>query len=42
MTSRRLVPAGEALTAMWIEDGYGPMYRRIFAEAARQLLPRAP
>jgi 8-oxo-dGTP pyrophosphatase MutT (NUDIX family) len=33
MTGRRLVPVGEALAAMWIEDGYRPMYRRVFAEA---------
>jgi len=34
MTHRRLVPAGQALAAMWIEEGFSPMYRRIFAEAA--------
>jgi hypothetical protein len=35
MTHRRLAPAGMAYTAMWIEDGFQPMYRRIFAEAVR-------
>jgi ADP-ribose pyrophosphatase YjhB (NUDIX family) len=35
MTHRRLVPADQALASMWIEDGFAPMYRRIFAEAAR-------
>jgi 8-oxo-dGTP pyrophosphatase MutT (NUDIX family) len=34
MTHRRLVPAGKALRAMTIEDGMGPIYRRMFAEAA--------
>jgi hypothetical protein len=34
MTHRRLVPADTAYTAMWIEDGFQPMYRRIFAESA--------
>jgi len=34
MTDRRLAPAGTAYTAMWIEDGFHPTYRRIFAEAA--------
>jgi ADP-ribose pyrophosphatase YjhB (NUDIX family) len=32
-TGRRLVPAGQAWSAIWIEDGHEPMYRRIFAEA---------
>jgi hypothetical protein len=27
--------ADQALAAMWIEDGFQPMYRRIVAEAAR-------
>lgn len=36
MTYRRLAPADQALAAMWIEDGFPPMYRRIFAEAARR------
>jgi hypothetical protein len=27
-------PAGKALRAMTIEDGMGPIYRRLFAEAA--------
>jgi hypothetical protein len=34
MTHRRLVPAGTALPAMTIEDAMGPIYRRMFAEAA--------
>lgn len=33
MTHRRLVPTNRAWAAMWIEDGYAPMYRRFFAEA---------
>jgi ADP-ribose pyrophosphatase YjhB (NUDIX family) len=33
MPGRRLVPAPEAFAGMWIAGGYGPMYRRIFAEA---------
>ncbi|MFL6078245.1 MAG: NUDIX domain-containing protein [Mycobacteriales bacterium] len=33
MTGRRLVPAAGALAAMWIEDGFAPLYRRMFAEA---------
>jgi ADP-ribose pyrophosphatase YjhB (NUDIX family) len=36
---RRLVPPAEAFASMWIEEGYEPMYRRIFAEAA---LPTGP
>jgi ADP-ribose pyrophosphatase YjhB (NUDIX family) len=35
MTHRRLVPADQAPAVVWMEDGYEPMYRRIFAEAAR-------
>ncbi len=34
MRRRHLVPAAEAFDSMWIPDGHGPMYRRIFAEAA--------
>jgi ADP-ribose pyrophosphatase YjhB (NUDIX family) len=34
MTHRRLVPADEALRAMTIETGMGPIYRRMFMEAA--------
>jgi hypothetical protein len=34
---RRLVPVVEAFDSMSIEDGYGPMYRRIFVEAALPL-----
>lgn len=33
MVGRRLVPAGQALASMWIQDGLDPMYRRIFTEA---------
>ena len=33
MSDRRLVAASDAYPAMWIEDGFQPMYRRIFAEA---------
>jgi hypothetical protein len=33
MIGRRLVPAAGALAAMWIEDGFAPLYRRMFAEA---------
>jgi ADP-ribose pyrophosphatase YjhB (NUDIX family) len=36
---RRLVPLAEAFASMWIEEGFEPMYRRIFAEAA---LPTGP
>jgi ADP-ribose pyrophosphatase YjhB (NUDIX family) len=39
MTGRRLLPLAEAFDAMWIEDGYAPMYRRIFAAAG---LPTGP
>jgi ADP-ribose pyrophosphatase YjhB (NUDIX family) len=34
MTDRRLVPADTAYAQMWIDDGFAPMYRRMFAEAA--------
>jgi ADP-ribose pyrophosphatase YjhB (NUDIX family) len=34
MTHRRLVPAGEAFRHLTIDDGHGPIYRRMFAEAA--------
>jgi ADP-ribose pyrophosphatase YjhB (NUDIX family) len=34
MTRRRLVPVAEAFDGVWIEPGFGPMYRRIFLEAA--------
>jgi ADP-ribose pyrophosphatase YjhB (NUDIX family) len=34
MVDRRLAPRAEAFNSLWIEDGYGAMYRRIFAEAA--------
>jgi ADP-ribose pyrophosphatase YjhB (NUDIX family) len=33
MCGRQLVPAPEAFAGMWIPNGYGPMYRRIFTEA---------
>jgi ADP-ribose pyrophosphatase YjhB (NUDIX family) len=33
MSGRRLVAANNAHAAMWIEDGFQPMYQRIFAEA---------
>jgi ADP-ribose pyrophosphatase YjhB (NUDIX family) len=39
MAGRRLVPAAEAHAGMWIEEGFRPIYRRIFAEAA---LPTGP
>ncbi len=39
MVRRRPVPVAEAFASMWIEDGYRPMYRRIFAEAG---LPTEP
>jgi 8-oxo-dGTP pyrophosphatase MutT (NUDIX family) len=39
MTGRRLVSFHDALSSMWIEDGFAPMYRRMFAEAARVQLP---
>lgn len=35
MTARRLVPFDAALASMWIEEGFAPMYRRMFAEATR-------
>jgi ADP-ribose pyrophosphatase YjhB (NUDIX family) len=31
---RRLVPCAEAVDSIWIEAGFGPLYRRIFLEAA--------
>jgi ADP-ribose pyrophosphatase YjhB (NUDIX family) len=31
---RRLVSIAEAFDSLWIEDGFGPLYRRIFVEAA--------
>ncbi len=34
MTHRQLVPAEQAPDAMWIENGFEPMYWRIFTEAA--------
>jgi ADP-ribose pyrophosphatase YjhB (NUDIX family) len=34
ITYRRLVPADEALRVMTIEEGMGPIYRRMFAAAA--------
>ena len=34
MARRRLVPVAEAFDSIWIEDGYGPLYRRTFVEAA--------
>jgi hypothetical protein len=34
MTRRRLIPVAEAFDSLWIEDGFGPLYRRIFLEAA--------
>jgi hypothetical protein len=36
---RRLVPVAEAFDSIWIEDGFGPLYRRIFLQAA---LPVGP
>ena len=33
MRGRRLVLAAEAFGGMWIPEGYGPMYGRIFTEA---------
>lgn len=33
MTGRRLVPAGEALGHLTIDDGHGPIFRRVFDEA---------
>ncbi len=41
MTGRRLVPASDALARIWIETGFEPMYRRMFAEAALQTAPYA-
>ena len=34
MARRRLVPVAEAFDSIWTEDGYGPMSRRTFVEAA--------
>jgi ADP-ribose pyrophosphatase YjhB (NUDIX family) len=34
IVGRRLVPAAEAFDSIWIEPGFGPLYRRIFLEAA--------
>ncbi|MFE6333505.1 NUDIX domain-containing protein [Streptomyces sp. NPDC057798] len=34
MTALQLVPASEVLARMWIADGFAPLYRRMFAEAA--------
>lgn len=33
MTHRRLVPAAEMLAHMTIDDGHGPIYRRVLVEA---------
>jgi hypothetical protein len=34
IVGRRLVPVAEAFDSLWIEEGFGPLYRRIFLEAA--------
>jgi ADP-ribose pyrophosphatase YjhB (NUDIX family) len=34
IVGRRLVPVAEAFDSLWIEAGFGPLYRRIFLEAA--------
>jgi ADP-ribose pyrophosphatase YjhB (NUDIX family) len=39
IVKRRLVPVAEAFDSMWIEPGFGPMYRRVFLEAG---LPVGP
>jgi ADP-ribose pyrophosphatase YjhB (NUDIX family) len=33
IVGRRLVPVAEAFDSIWIEDGFEPLYRRIFVEA---------
>jgi hypothetical protein len=39
MVGRRLVPVAEAFDSLWIEDGFAPLYRRIFVEAALPVRP---
>jgi hypothetical protein len=39
IVARRLVPAAEAFDSLWIEPGFGPMYRRLFLEAALPVWP---
>jgi 8-oxo-dGTP pyrophosphatase MutT (NUDIX family) len=39
IVERRLVPVAEAFDSLWIEPGFGPMYRRIFLEAALPVRP---
>jgi hypothetical protein len=34
IAQRRLVPVAEAFDGIWVEDGFGPLYRRVFLEAA--------
>jgi len=34
IAQRRLVPVAEAFDGIWIEDGFGPLSRRVFLEAA--------
>jgi ADP-ribose pyrophosphatase YjhB (NUDIX family) len=39
IVARRLVPVAEAFDGLWIEDGFGPLYRRVFVEAALPVRP---
>lgn len=39
IVGRRLVPVAEAFDSLWIEEGFGPLYRRIFVEAALPVRP---
>jgi ADP-ribose pyrophosphatase YjhB (NUDIX family) len=39
IVGRRLVPVAEAFDSIWIEPGFGPLYRRIFVEAALPVRP---
>jgi hypothetical protein len=39
IVGRRLVPVAEAFDSIWIEPGFGPLYHRIFLEAALPIRP---
>jgi hypothetical protein len=34
IVGRRLVPVAETFDSLWTEEGFGPLYHRIFVEAA--------
>ena len=39
IVGRRLVPVAEAIDSIWIEPGFGPLYRRVFLEAGLPVEP---